>query len=206
MLRQAKFTFWDSEYVQMAVMHDNRESHAVGRCRFELKVGANLFLKKGILAPDGPFMIFWNILIIAFTIWTGFSIPFESAFIKPGVSVKSLIVLNNLCDTVFIVDVVLNFRKAYYKSVGVLEVDPKKIARKYLRSWFIPDLLGSVPLDWFLGSGSHQARLFTLFRMTRMVRFGRLLKLVEYFKFTSYAGILQLYLLLFMIAHWMACM
>ena len=58
-----------------------------------------------------------------------------------------------LVDTVFIVDIVLNFRTAYIAdpATGDLVDEPKKIARYYMVRWFAVDLISGVPFDWVNG-------------------------------------------------------
>jgi hyperpolarization activated cyclic nucleotide-gated potassium channel 3 len=147
-------------------------------------------------------MVFWNIMLIFMTVWTGFAVPFQASF-RP---VAWMTQLDILCDVVFIVDVCINFRTAYYKSIGTLELQSLKIMRRYLRTWFVIDLIGSVPLDWFVPNSDEHVNLMVMLRLCKFVRFGRLIKLVEYLKFSSLGGILQLYLVILMVCHWLACM
>ena len=62
--------------------------------------------------------------------------------------------------------------------------DKKEIARKYLKSWFVMDLLSIFPFDYILDAANINqfarvlrfGKLYKLVRMTRMVRFLKLLK------------------------------
>lgn len=47
------------------------------------------------------------------------------------------------------VQIVLNFFTAYLHD-GELIGSYKLIAKHYLRSWFVPDLISSLPFDWFI--------------------------------------------------------
>ena len=51
-------------------------------------------------------------------------------------------------DIIFMFDVVLNFFIAYVDSDLEVITDHKRIAREYLTSWFLVDLLGGFPVDW----------------------------------------------------------
>lgn len=42
----------------------------------------------------------------------------------------------------------MNFRSAYYDEDGLLESSKKKIIFKYLKGWFIIDLLTVIPFDY----------------------------------------------------------
>ena len=84
-------------------------------------------------------------------------------------------------DICFIIDIVFNFRTAFYDKQGKLELDHKLISRNYLRSWFFIDLIASVPTDWFnTGTGAIGAA-----KMPRLLRLGRLLKKFDQFAAAS---------------------
>jgi hypothetical protein len=172
------------------------------RCRFEAAQDTVSLLRSFIVLPDCKFMVFWNVMLILMTFWTGFAVPFQAAF----KDVPWMGSVDILCDIVFIVDVCINFRLAYYKGIGSLELDSRKIVRRYLRTWFLLDLAGSIPLDWFVPSSEEHIHLVVMLRLCKFVRFGRLVKLVAYLKFSSLGGIFQLYAVIFMVTHWLACM
>jgi hypothetical protein len=169
--------------------------------RFEMKNDHVSFLRHVMILPDSKFMIFWNVMLILMTIWTGFAVPFQASFRR----VTWMRRIDILCDVTFMLDLFINFRLAYYKSIGTLELDSRKIVRRYLRTWFLIDLAGSIPLDWFVPSGAH-VQLVVMLRLCKFVRFGRLVKLVEYLKFSSLGGIVQLYMVVMMVSHWLACL
>lgn len=141
-------------------------------------------------------------MIIILTLWTGFAVPFESTFLN-GATVPWVDGIDWLCDVVFILDVIISFRTAYYRSVGTMEVSGAKIAKRYLRTWFLVDALAAIPFDRLISKSN--ADIVILLRMGRLVRFGRLLKLIEYLKFSSLGGIIQMYVMVFLIGHWLAC-
>jgi hypothetical protein len=170
--------------------------------RFELKHDNVSLFRDFILLPDSKFMVFWNMTLILMTIWTGFAVPFQAAF----KSVDWMTKLDILTDVVFMLDVCINFRLAHYKSVGTLELDSRKIVRRYLRTWFLIDLAGAIPFDWFIPRTGAHIYLTITFRMRKLLRFSRLVKLVEYLKFSSLGGIFQLYLVILMVSHWLACL
>lgn len=156
-----------------------------------------------IFTPDSWFLSSWNIMIILLTLWTGFSIPFQVAFHTDAPWPVWMVALDTWCDIAFILDVLISFRTAYYRSIGTLESNWKKITSRYLHTWCIVDIAGAIPLEKFVSS--QHVHVIGMFRMARLVRFGRLIKLMEYLKFSSLGGILQLYVLVFLISHWLAC-
>eukprot|EP00899_Mesostigma_viride_P029657 jgi/Mesvir1/9877/Mv22408-RA.1 len=100
-----------------------------------------------------------------------------------------------LSDVFFMIDTCLNFRLGYIVKAdsvvahsgfsvaeygsAVVEMDPKKVALHYLRTWFAIDFVSSLPLDdlsWVMDSRGKRKRLrlLVLLRLLKLVRFARL--------------------------------
>lgn len=65
-----------------------------------------------------------------------------------------------IIDIIFIMDLFINFITAYEKRDGLQETRIKKIAKNYLRGWFIIDFLACIPvqlIEPLLVSGSDSA-------------------------------------------------
>jgi CRP-like cAMP-binding protein len=79
----------------------------------------------------------------------------------------------------FLLDVLITFRTAYYDDDGdELVIVPSHIARKYVTTWFVPDLLGSLPFDAMVtGANLNLTRLIKVVRLVRLFKIGRMLKL-----------------------------
>ena len=58
--------------------------------------------------------------------------------------------LNLAIDTIFILDISVNFNTSYSKELDTI-YDRKLIARKYIKTRFTVDLLSAVPLDLIAG-------------------------------------------------------
>lgn len=50
-------------------------------------------------------------------------------------------------DSLFCLDVILNFFTAFEDENGELVVSKEKIAKYYLKSWFLVDLVSSIPIS-----------------------------------------------------------
>lgn len=95
-------------------------------------------------------------------------LPVAISFFNDDLSTR-WVVFNCLSDTIFLIDIVVNFRTGkltwIYKTgskinkvdgPGIMQadnseqviLDPKLIARDYLRTWFFLDLISSIPLDY----------------------------------------------------------
>mmetsp|Transcript_102327 Transcript_102327/g.330093 ORF Transcript_102327/g.330093 Transcript_102327/m.330093 type:complete len:146 (-) Transcript_102327:48-485(-) len=73
--------------------------------------------------------------------------------------------------TYWVLDVLLSFRAGYQKH-GKLEMRPKSIARRYVKTWFVPDvvLLGVVCSSMYfvtagVGTYMHTSNLFSRFSL-----------------------------------------
>lgn len=110
-----------------------------------------------------------------------------------------------------------------YVEAGAIITDPKKICRRYLRTWFIVDSIVLVP-DWLFtltsvsqgGSrGDSPTRLISALRLVRLVRIVRIVKFRKAARSISDAldsekviiafDLLQMLLILLMVNHFVAC-
>ena len=83
-----------------------------------------------------------------FTASTIIILPFQFAFSTDLERDVPILLLSALSDLFFLVDILVNFRTGYIDSRGNLDADPKRAARRYLRTWFCPDALAAAfPLD-----------------------------------------------------------
>ena len=52
-----------------------------------------------------------------------------------------------IVDSMFILDIIITFNSAYIDEADQLVTERKKIAVKYLKSWFFVDLISSFPFE-----------------------------------------------------------
>lgn len=135
-------------------------------------------LRSCIVLPNNPYRIVWDWFLVVFVLWTCFTVPVQICFAS---SVSDFDVIDLLIDIFFICDLVLNFRTAYDASDGTFVRDPWKISRKYLTSWFVIDLLASVPFDRIpgLGGDTDENLILSMAKVPRLLRISRLLKKLE---------------------------
>jgi hypothetical protein len=89
-------------------------------------------------------------------------------------------------DAYFVVDIIANFRTAYYDtSSGHLIINPSKIARRYIRSWLIVDVLSCMPVVYIdlivngTETGSKAGTEVKLFKGLRLLRLAKMLRLAR---------------------------
>ena len=128
--------------------------------------------------------------------------------------------VDRLVDFLFFVDIVINFRSAWYVEDGTLVVFDQAVATKsYLRGWFVLDFISLVPFEVIglgvtVGDGSSVLRLPKLLKIMRLVKILKLLRAsrvvtrIEQNLGIKY-GIVRLakfVWVLVIIAHWLACL
>ena len=78
-----------------------------------------------------------------------FYLAFGNADFNPNLKI-TLDVISYVINFVYALDIVIGFRKAYFNEKTGGEVrDPKLIAKKYLKSHFVIDLLSGIPFELF---------------------------------------------------------
>ena len=95
-------------------------------------------------------------IILFLTFYTSVFVPFNVAFKPKAMENWLQLVVDNIVDVFFFLDVVLNFHTTYVNPAGEVISDPKLIRRNYLRSWFFIDLMSCLPFDIFYAfQGKH---------------------------------------------------
>ncbi|KAG2501915.1 hypothetical protein HYH03_000413 [Edaphochlamys debaryana] len=100
-----------------------------------------------VVLPDSRFRKLWiniQLIVVLYIIWVT---PVRVGFDKPATGFWFW--FEGLIDFFFYTDLVLNFFTAYEHPVtGELITNHRKIAARYLKTWFIIDLLATFPSDY----------------------------------------------------------
>lgn len=170
-----------------------------------------------MLHPLGIRRAAWDMLIALLLVYICFSLPFVMGF---GSEEGGFIVwFDTFVDVIFLMDCVLNFRTGFVRSDGTEVFDWKKVALRYMRSWFLLDLISSIPSDGPFG----QLQPLKLLKGTRILKCFKILRLrklrncvsadmfeyvEEWLGSTSIGrnlNLLKLLMATLVLAHWMAC-
>ena len=87
------------------------------------------------------------------------------------------IIFDILIDTIFIIDIFVNFFSAYYDHQFQIIIDNKLIAKTYLKSWFILDFVSVLPLSYLMQTYHGYSSLTRLSRLPRLYRLFKIAKL-----------------------------
>ena len=58
----------------------------------------------------------------------------------------AIFALDRLVDVFFVMDIFFNFYTGF-TTAGKMILEPRRIAREYLRTWFVLDVIASIPFD-----------------------------------------------------------
>ncbi|XP_059403504.1 potassium/sodium hyperpolarization-activated cyclic nucleotide-gated channel 3-like [Carassius carassius] len=136
-----------------------------------------------IIHPYSDFRFCWDLLMLLLMVGNLIVLPVGITFFKDE-NTPPWIMFNVVSDTLFLVDLVLNFRTGIVKedSTEIL-LDPKAIRQRYLKSWFLVDFVSSIPVDYIFLMVDLEAHLdsevYRTARALRIVRFTKILSLLR---------------------------
>lgn len=117
------------------------------------------------------YRFYWDLCMLLLLVANLIILPVAISFFNDDLSTR-WIAFNCMSDTIFLIDIVVNFRTGNFTkldkpnwvskifhitlSTGIMQqdnaeqviLDPKLIAQNYLKTWFFLDLISSIPLDY----------------------------------------------------------
>ena len=184
-----------------------------------------------VIFPDNKWIKKWDLIVLAGLFLLIFILPYQIG-VSGGITLLQRFlwfVFNVLLNSIFFVDTFLYFFRAYYTRSGHLVLDLKKIRRRYLRTYFIPNILSVLPFTIafyvvgtaYLNSDGGQKRTeqsFLIFvqiasclKLIRLVRVRTILSssdIVTDWRQRRNSQVLQLWKyvwLIVVVSHWFAC-
>ena len=151
-----------------------------------------------VFNPSDPRRISWDGLIIVCLLYVFIVTPLEVTYGEP--SSDGWKHMGRLVDVIFWVDIVICFRTAYIQKDGELVTDSWKMAKHYMKDFFIIDLMSCLPgfplSDIFESLYSDDSdggdtganfvklgkapRILKIFRSIKMVKILRVLKIARF--------------------------
>ncbi|CAF0790564.1 unnamed protein product [Didymodactylos carnosus] len=116
-------------------------------------------IPRTILLHYSPFKAGWDWLILLLVIYTAIVTPYTAAFLMHEDSntisenkiklrqSRALAVIELIVDVMFIIDLIVNLRTTYVKHNEELVTRGTKIAKHYLKRWFLIDVTAAIPFD-----------------------------------------------------------
>ncbi|UJR33062.1 hypothetical protein I4U23_020521 [Adineta vaga] len=175
-------------------------------------------IPRSIILHYSPFKAGWDWLILLLVIYTAIVTPYTAAFLmhedgsnkqrsRPS---RALNVIELIVDVMFIIDLLVNLRTTYVKHNEELVTRANKIAKHYLKGWFLIDVTAAIPFDILFSllqtnGGGESTTLMGLLKTARLLRLVRIARKLD--RYSEYGvGVLILLTATFaLIAHWLAC-
>ncbi|XP_071625745.1 hyperpolarization-activated ion channel isoform X5 [Temnothorax longispinosus] len=185
-----------------------------------------------VIHPCSSFRFYWDLCMLLLLVANLIILPVAISFFNDDLSTR-WIAFNCLSDTIFLVDIVVNFRTGIMQQDNAEQVilDPKLIAKHYLRTWFFLDLISSIPLDYIFlifnqfqdfsesfqilhaGRALRILRLAKLLSLVRLLRLSRLVRYVSQWEEVYFLNMASVFMRIFnlicmmlLIGHWSGCL
>nr|ALT57286.1 HCN channel protein [Doryteuthis pealeii] len=163
-----------------------------------------------VIHPCSNFRFYWDLFMLVLLIANLIILPVAISFFNDDLSTH-WIVFNCISDTVFFLDIIINFRTGVITNDFADEIilDPKLIAKHYIRTWFFLDLISSIPMDYIFLMWDTEANFSQLFHAGTNARMdasqywqGRALRMLRLAKLLSLLRLLRLSRLVRYVQQW----
>nr|BAA84085.1 potassium channel [Nicotiana paniculata] len=137
--------------------------------------------KGKIITPMDSRYRCWETLMVVMVAYSVWVCPFEIAFMHSNPN-RALYLADNVVDLFFAVDIILTFFVAYIDTTTQLLVrDRRRIATRYISTWFMMDVASTIPFDLLalIFTGKHQ--IGVSYSVLGMLRFWRLRRVKQFF-------------------------
>ena len=132
-----------------------------------------------IILPDNPYKKLWDLLIALLILYSAIVTPYDIAFSNSN----NVNVFEIFIDIFMGIDIILTFFSAYTDDEENLVKNQKKIIKRYLKSWFIIDILSVLPISYFFKA--NKSNIAGLTKISKLPKIYRLVKLTKLLRMTK---------------------
>lgn len=141
------------------------------------------------IKPDSLFLFWWNIYLCLLMLYTLVITPYYLSFLDMEDNGFFLVFIENLIDFSFLTDVIVNFNLSFYRidnsnQENILIDNRIEIIKHYLSSWFIFDIISSLPYSLIINDSIRITS--TYFKFTKIPRIYRLIKMFRVAKLFNF--------------------
>lgn len=137
--------------------------------------------KPWILSPTDSNYRCWETVMVGLVAYSAWVYPFEVAFMK-SYPKRQLFIADNIVNVFFAIDIILTFFVAYFDSrTQLLVYDSKKIAKRYLSTWFIMDVASTIPYEALALIFTGKYKVSLSYSLLGLFRFWRLRRVKQFF-------------------------
>eukprot|EP01043_Picozoa_sp_COSAG02_P044716 COSAG02_NODE_4021_length_5891_cov_414.995684_1_plen_1502_part_00 len=176
--------------------------------------------------PDGKgnavrFRQAWDVAQVFILFYVAMSVPFRVAFSHDAVPFTATFWFEVCIDVYFWIDIVLNFRTFFYDLDGHLVLDQKQVCMRYLRGWFLIDVVSCAPVMYIemliYGTEQRQSTDLIALKSLRLLRMAKLLRLarikhlltrleMQYKQVAQFGRVVKICFSILISAHFVACL
>lgn len=135
-----------------------------------------------VINPYANYKLKFDMLVAIFALFSTVTIPLRLGLKLPPHLAWNIVDL--ITEILFFVDMIASFFTAYEQSDYSLNTIHSHIARRYLKSWFLIDLLSSVPF-YRLSKAAKSLQALVLGKTLRIIRIFRLASAGKLFRFVN---------------------
>mmetsp|Transcript_20736 Transcript_20736/g.33787 ORF Transcript_20736/g.33787 Transcript_20736/m.33787 type:complete len:609 (+) Transcript_20736:367-2193(+) len=219
--------------LELGTMAGKQEAHGIPVAGIDSTEHTERIRKrlKWILYPNNRFLKAWDMLVLFLLFCLSWYLPYQIGVSGGYFLLKSNVwlTINVLINVAFVIDTFLYFFRAYYDDRGFLILDSRKIARTYVRSTFVFNLLSCFPstlLFVFVANIPHNEedpqttitakviwlKVFDCLKFIRFLRVRSIMNeselLIQLTKRTKSHNrrLFKFVTILILVSHWIACM
>ena len=139
---------------------------------------------KLLFYPEDQYKIMWDLFITLILMISCIITPYNIAFSsdQDGKEPIQWRVINYSIDLLFAIDIIVIFNSCYYDEDFVIVEDRKTIAKDYISSWLVIDLVAILPLELILKQKSNSIEMVRIARMGRMYKMIKMAKILRVLK------------------------
>jgi len=170
-------SFLEDEEVRQLLVQDKAFERILARLQAAKELNnATVEPKKTVFHPESRIVNIWEISLICVLAWTCVIVPLKLAF-DDWFASAAWRTLDVVIDTFFLWGVAFNFFIGYRRDDGgMVELDRRKIAKRYLKGWFFIDSVSSIPFD---SMDTWGLRIPSIFKLNKVLRILRLFKAIN---------------------------
>lgn len=138
-----------------------------------------------MLGPTSKFKVIWNILMFLLIVYTAMVVPVRISFVDE--TTDAWLIADVVMDSLFMIDIFINFISAYEDDSGEIVKSRKRIAISYMKGWFLIDLCSSIPISLIqrfanVSTATSNIKFLKLSRLPRLYKLLRLIKLMRLYR------------------------
>jgi hypothetical protein len=156
----------------LQIDHDQEALSLMQRQKEFRALRADSYLEEhGITHPNSGFRKKWDLTQVLFLAYVAVSVPYRIGFEHDTQPFQFWFIVDVIVDVYFVYDIKMSFTTAYVDDHNEFQFELGVIRRNYLRTWFIIDVLGCLPINYvllFMGAQSAEGgRANKFFRFLR---------------------------------------